>query len=66
MQIYLLNQIIVLVEYQKVFRTGRKLDVELFWWFDPQGDFTKDKTTTVTVGVSNVNTQISFGKNNSR
>jgi hypothetical protein len=25
-----------------------------------QGDFTKDKTTTVTVGVSNVNTQISF------
>jgi hypothetical protein len=25
-----------------------------------QGDFTKDKTTIVTVGVSNVNTQISF------
>jgi hypothetical protein len=25
-----------------------------------QGDFTKDKTTNVTVGVSNVNTQISF------
>jgi hypothetical protein len=32
-----------------------------------QGDFTKDKTTIVTVGVSNVNTQISFeGKNSSR
>jgi hypothetical protein len=27
---------------------------------DTQGDFTKDKTTIVTVGVSNVNTQISF------
>jgi hypothetical protein len=25
-----------------------------------QGDFTKDKTTIVTVGVSNVTTQISF------